>query len=93
MDGKKPLDASAAHPEAYPVVKAFAEKNRKDIKPLIGYSTFLEGLHAVSDTHLTLPQFHSAGSSADPPLPKNIRVESHLDTKPISHESLTLLPM
>ncbi|EJL6927387.1 RNA-binding transcriptional accessory protein [Vibrio alginolyticus] len=50
MDGKNPLDASAVHPEAYPVVKAISEKNNKDIKALIGYSSFLKGLHAVDYT-------------------------------------------
>ncbi|MCR9940740.1 Tex family protein [Vibrio owensii] len=50
MDGKNPLDASAVHPEAYPVVKAISEKNNKDIKALIGDSNFLKGLHAVDYT-------------------------------------------
>ncbi|MGR5450755.1 Tex family protein [Vibrio sp. PNB22_3_1] len=51
MDGKNPLDASAVHPEAYPVVKAISEKNNKDIKALIGDSSFLKGLHAVDYTN------------------------------------------
>ncbi|MDW2167061.1 helix-hairpin-helix domain-containing protein, partial [Vibrio sp. 2099] len=57
MDGKNPLDASAVHPEAYPVVKAIAEKNSNDIKALIGDSTFLKGLHAVDypDEHFGVP--------------------------------------
>lgn len=57
MDGKNPLDASAVHPEAYPVVKAIAEKNSKDIKVLIGDSAFLKGLHAVdyTDEHFGVP--------------------------------------
>lgn len=50
MDGKNPLDASAVHPEAYPVIKAISEKNNKDIKALIGDSSFLKGLHAVDYT-------------------------------------------
>ncbi|APX07568.1 RNA-binding transcriptional accessory protein [Vibrio campbellii] len=50
MDGKNPLEASAVHPEAYPVVKAISEKNNKDIKALIGDSSFLKGLHAVDYT-------------------------------------------
>ena len=50
MDGKNPLDASAVHPEAYPVVKVIAEKNQKDIKGLIGNSDFLRGLKAVDYT-------------------------------------------
>ncbi|HHF0552026.1 TPA: Tex family protein [Vibrio antiquarius] len=57
MDGKNPLDASAVHPEAYPVVKAIAEKNSKDIKALIGDSAFLKDLHAVdyTDEHFGVP--------------------------------------
>ncbi len=57
MDGKNPLDASAVHPEAYPVVKAIAEKNSKGIKALIGDSAFLKGLHAVdyTDEHFGVP--------------------------------------
>jgi len=50
MDGKNPLDASSVHPEAYPVVKAIAEKNHKDVKGLIGDTQFLRGLHAVDYT-------------------------------------------
>ena len=50
MGGKNPLDASAVHPEAYPVVKAISEKNSKDIKTLIGDSSFLKGLHAIDYT-------------------------------------------
>lgn len=50
MDGKNPLDASSVHPEAYPVVKAIAEKNQKDVKGLIGDTQFLRGLHAVDYT-------------------------------------------
>jgi uncharacterized protein len=50
MDGKNPLDASSVHPEAYPVVKAIAEKNSKNVKSLIGDTQFLRGLHAVDYT-------------------------------------------
>ncbi|MGL6260658.1 Tex family protein [Vibrio sp. WXL210] len=51
MEGKNPLDGSAVHPEAYPVVKAIAEKNSKDIKALIGDSGFLKSLHAIDYTN------------------------------------------
>ncbi|ELP3387512.1 RNA-binding transcriptional accessory protein [Vibrio cholerae] len=50
MDGKNPLDASAVHPEAYPVVKTIAEKNSKDLKTLIGNTEFLRTLRAVDYT-------------------------------------------
>ncbi|END2489845.1 TPA: Tex family protein [Vibrio vulnificus] len=57
MDGKNPLDASSVHPEAYPVVKAIAEKNKKAVKALIGDSSFLKGLRAVdyTDEHFGVP--------------------------------------
>ncbi|MEZ9394419.1 Tex family protein [Vibrio splendidus] len=51
MDGKNPLDASSVHPEAYPVVKTIAEKNKKDIKSLVGNTDFLRGLHAIDYTN------------------------------------------
>ncbi|EOW9128093.1 Tex family protein [Vibrio cholerae] len=50
MDGKNPLDASAVHPEAYPLVKTIAEKNSKDLKALIGNTEFLRTLRAVDYT-------------------------------------------
>ncbi|EGQ7964118.1 RNA-binding transcriptional accessory protein [Vibrio vulnificus] len=57
MGGKNPLDASSVHPEAYPVVKAIAEKNQKAVKALIGDSSFLKGLRAVdyTDEHFGVP--------------------------------------
>ncbi|ELV8590993.1 TPA: RNA-binding transcriptional accessory protein [Vibrio vulnificus] len=57
MDGKNPLDASSVHPEAYPVVKAIAEKNQKAVKALVGDSSFLKGLRAVdyTDEHFGVP--------------------------------------
>ncbi|EHK9049866.1 RNA-binding transcriptional accessory protein [Vibrio vulnificus] len=57
MNGKNPLDASSVHPEAYPVVKAIAEKNQKAVKALIGDSSFLKGLRAVdyTDEHFGVP--------------------------------------
>ncbi len=53
MNGKNPLDASAVHPEAYPVVKTIAEKNHKQLDSLIGDSGFLNGLKAVDYTNET----------------------------------------
>ncbi|WP_047045848.1 Tex family protein [Vibrio mexicanus] len=51
MDGKNPLDASSVHPEAYPVVKAIAEKSGKQVKAMIGNSEFLRSLHAMDYTN------------------------------------------
>ncbi len=44
MNGDNPLDASAVHPEAYPLVQRIAESNSKDVRGLIGDSGFLNKL-------------------------------------------------
>ena len=45
--GENPLDASAVHPESYSVVEKIAQKNTREIKGLIGDSSFLRGLKAA----------------------------------------------
>ncbi|ELV8696626.1 RNA-binding transcriptional accessory protein [Vibrio fluvialis] len=69
MDGKNPLDASAVHPEAYPVVKNIAEKNQKAIKALIGNSEFLRNLRAVdyTDEHFGVPTVSDIIKELDKP--------------------------
>ncbi len=49
-DGDNPLDASAVHPESYSVVEKIAQKNTRDLKGLIGDSSFLRGLKAADYT-------------------------------------------
>ncbi len=49
--GENPLDASGVHPESYSVVKAIAEKNTREIKGLIGDTSFLRGLKATDYTN------------------------------------------
>lgn len=44
MNGSNPLDASAVHPEAYPLVKRIADTTGRDIGSLIGDSSFLKQL-------------------------------------------------
>jgi len=44
MDGVHPLDASAVHPEAYPVAERIAEKSGRPLKALIGDKAFLSML-------------------------------------------------
>lgn len=51
MSGDNPLDASAVHPETYPVVNAIIEETGKTIKELIGQHTFLRGLKASNFTN------------------------------------------
>ncbi|ELI1839689.1 RNA-binding transcriptional accessory protein [Vibrio fluvialis] len=69
MDGKNPLDASAVHPEAYPVVKNIAEKSQKAIKALIGNSEFLRNLRAVdyTDEHFGVPTVSDIIKELDKP--------------------------
>ena len=57
MNGENPLDASAVHPEAYPVVKAIIDVTGKSIRDLLGQSSFLRGLNAANFTneHFGLP--------------------------------------
>ncbi|NEX21677.1 RNA-binding transcriptional accessory protein [Thiorhodococcus mannitoliphagus] len=43
-DGEEPLDVSAVHPEAYPVVRRIVEKTGKTIADLIGEGTILRRL-------------------------------------------------
>jgi uncharacterized protein len=48
--GDNPLDASAVHPESYSIVEKIAQKNTREIKGLIGDSSFLRGLKAADYT-------------------------------------------
>ena len=57
MDGKNPLDASAVHPEAYPVVERILEKNHKSLKEILGDTNYLKSLKAIDyvDDHFGVP--------------------------------------
>ncbi|WP_414604899.1 Tex family protein [Stenotrophomonas sp. AR029] len=52
-DGDEPLDASAVHPEAYPVVERIVASTARPIKALIGDGSFLRGLKAEQFTDAT----------------------------------------
>jgi uncharacterized protein len=45
MNGDNPLDASAVHPEAYPVVERIVAKTNKSVESLIGDTEFLRNLN------------------------------------------------
>ncbi len=45
VNGSNPLDASAVHPEAYPLVKQIAEKTGRSVQSLIGDKAFLSKLN------------------------------------------------
>ncbi|MDT4831014.1 Polyribonucleotide nucleotidyltransferase [compost metagenome] len=57
MNGDNPLDASAVHPETYPLVQRIAEGTSRDIRSLIGDSGFLKRLDPkqFTDEHFGLP--------------------------------------
>ncbi|AKS41441.1 Tex family protein [Wenzhouxiangella marina] len=56
-DGKDPLDASAVHPEAYPVVKRILERLGKPVTEVIGQTSTLRALNAeeFTDERFGLP--------------------------------------
>ncbi len=49
-NGSNPLDASAVHPESYPVVKRILQSTERDLKSLIGDTAFLQTLNASEFT-------------------------------------------
>lgn len=69
MNGDNPLDASAVHPEAYPLVKRIAEHTQRDIRSLIGDSAFLNRLDPKQFTDKTfgLPTVTDILSELDKP--------------------------
>jgi uncharacterized protein len=57
MEGKNPLDASAVHPEAYPLVEKISETTKRPLKSLIGDTAFLRTLKPsqFADTTFGVP--------------------------------------
>ncbi|MHC1480744.1 Tex family protein [Frateuria aurantia] len=57
LDGDQPLDASAVHPEAYPVVERILAQSGREVKSIIGDTQFLRGLkpEALTDERFGLP--------------------------------------
>ncbi len=45
MNGDNPLDASAVHPESYPLVEKIIADLKQDIKSLIGNGQLLKSLN------------------------------------------------
>ena len=50
MNGDNPLDASAVHPEAYPLVNSILDDTGRSIRDLIGQSQFLRSLNPANYT-------------------------------------------
>ncbi len=69
MNGDNPLDSSAVHPEAYPVVEKIAGQSNRDVRALIGDSGFLKSLNAADFTDDTfgLPTVTDIISELDKP--------------------------
>ncbi|MGN6093918.1 MAG: helix-hairpin-helix domain-containing protein, partial [Luteibacter jiangsuensis] len=51
--GSNPLDASSVHPEAYPVVERILKQCGREVKQVIGDTSFLRGLKAEAFTDET----------------------------------------
>lgn len=69
MNGDDPLDRSAVHPEAYPVVKKILASTKVDIKSLLGDSKTLRGLKAsdFTDEHFGEPTVRDILAELDKP--------------------------
>ena len=69
MGGNNPLDASAVHPEAYPLVTRIAEQTGRDIRSLIGDSSYLRKLDPArfTDEHFGIPTITDILSELDKP--------------------------
>ncbi|MEH6587244.1 MAG: Tex family protein [Halioglobus sp.] len=68
-DGDNPLDASAVHPESYGVVEQIAAHRHKEVRSIIGDSSFLRALNAadyISDA-VGLPTVQDIISELDKP--------------------------
>ncbi len=57
MNGDNPLDGSAVHPEAYPVVERIADATKRPLKAMIGDRAFLKSLRPAqfADTQFGVP--------------------------------------
>ncbi|GAB3288302.1 Tex family protein [Pseudidiomarina andamanensis] len=53
MNGEQPLDSSAVHPEAYPVVERIAAHSQKQVADIIGDTAFLKQINAKDFTDET----------------------------------------
>ncbi len=69
MNGSNPLDASAVHPEAYPLVERIAADTSRDIRSLIGDSVFLRKLEPAqfTDERFGIPTISDILNELDKP--------------------------
>lgn len=69
MQGDNPLDASAVHPEAYPVVEKILADVGKDMRSVVGDSRLLNGLNPIkyTDERFGLPTVQDILKELDKP--------------------------
>lgn len=69
MNGDNPLDASAVHPEAYPVVEKILKQSGRDMRAVIGDKTFLTTLNPTqfTDERFGLPTVKDIISELEKP--------------------------
>jgi uncharacterized protein len=69
VNGTNPLDASAVHPEAYPIVEKILLKNNMHMQTVIGNAEFLQKLNAseYSDERFGLPTVKDILSELEKP--------------------------
>lgn len=67
--GDNPLDASAVHPEAYPVVERILARVQKNVRELMGHSAFLKSLNPAefTDERFGLPTVQDILSELEKP--------------------------
>ena len=68
-DGDDPLDASAVHPESYPVVARLLQQSQRELRALIGDSAYLRAVDAASltDERFGLPTVQDILSELEKP--------------------------
>jgi protein Tex len=68
-NGSNPLDASAVHPEAYPLVEKILAAHQKSVEQIIGNSSFLKGVDAkaFADEHFGVPTISDILKELDKP--------------------------
>ncbi len=68
-NGSNPLDASAVHPEAYPLVEKILAKHQQPVDAVIGNSSFLKSINPAefADEHFGIPTITDILKELDKP--------------------------
>ncbi|MGR9054234.1 MAG: helix-hairpin-helix domain-containing protein, partial [Gammaproteobacteria bacterium] len=98
MNGVNPLDASAVHPEAYPVVENIIKDTGKSVRDLIGQSDYLRSLNPANYTDETfglptvtdiLKELEKPGRDPRPEF-KSVQYKEGVETLADLHIGMTL---